>query len=325
MTRVRQPFRFEWEQALRRDPDLSAEVTALLLMMATHADPDGSGIRISQQTLANEVRRSPRSVRRHLTTAVDLGWLVVEQRGHRLNDSQTVASTYRLKRPSADVQVVTGGLKDPDPSGQIRRPKWPNTATQVATGVHLPEEHQKNTTTTGRVGAQAPAREAELVVVEPDAVTTFQAVPSAPAQEGWTKAVVELDDVLASWLNDDPPEPAREGSMVEADADAVTTFLAVLPSALAAKMKTSVVAGRLRALAERGWTAEAVVKLARNHGWDSARPGAVVSWLDHDVKDPPPETVQPAGPVARCEVHGTSLSAKGVCSGCEADRKSAAV
>lgn len=96
-----QKFRDTWEQAVRDDAEVGGLLLGVLLTAATYGDRDGSSIRPGLATLARATGLGESTVRRHLTRAVELGWLRLVRRGHRLGDGQAFTSEYRLALPSS--------------------------------------------------------------------------------------------------------------------------------------------------------------------------------------------------------------------------------
>lgn len=105
--------RFTWERALRRDPSVTGTRYLVLLTVGTYMGPDGTGARPSQAAIAEATGLGERAVRKHLTTAVNEGWLVRTQRGHRISAERSVTSTYRA---SVAQPAPTDRLED-DPTG----------------------------------------------------------------------------------------------------------------------------------------------------------------------------------------------------------------
>jgi len=243
-----QPLRFQWEQALRADrhPDKTATLVAVLTTLASYGDLDGTSIRVSQATLAEDVGLSKDRVGLHLRAGVSLGYLVVVKRGHRLGDGTPVASTYRLGLPSTrHTQRVETAPKAPSTrhtqrveAVSTRRFEDLNTSfsgSQHVAHDGLPEEHHKSTTTTHV--AERPndddeeRRLADVVVVHLPRDLRDQMIRSAVANQvrrlialgGWTeeglsRAVLDRDwtgarpGAVIAWLSKlDPPrvEPKR--------------------------------------------------------------------------------------------------------------------
>jgi DNA-binding transcriptional ArsR family regulator len=87
-----QPLRFEWEQALRRDPYLVMGEKGMALLVATWADLDGGSCFPSIETLARSAGYRQRSVRKIIARLRDAGWLRIEPRSGKSNG-------YRLTIP----------------------------------------------------------------------------------------------------------------------------------------------------------------------------------------------------------------------------------
>jgi len=105
--------RFDWERALLACPDVTGTRLLVLLVLATYMRADGTEARPTQATLADACGLKERAVRGHLSWAVDAGWLVRVQRGHRVTSDVAVASTYRTPgtQPASPCRLAT------DPTG----------------------------------------------------------------------------------------------------------------------------------------------------------------------------------------------------------------
>jgi hypothetical protein len=94
-------WRWTWERALRErsaDGGLSPTAQHIALMMATHADPAGDGIRPTVLTLCRATGRGRSVVSAGLKELRDSGWITQIYKG-----SQTAgrASVYRLSIPAS--------------------------------------------------------------------------------------------------------------------------------------------------------------------------------------------------------------------------------
>lgn len=96
---------------VRRHSTARGPARAVLLVIAAHADPDGSNAYPSTARLAEETGLSQRTVRRALRTLEGLGELVVEEpgRGH-------TANRYRVLMPMST--VVNKAVDNPKEIGQ---------------------------------------------------------------------------------------------------------------------------------------------------------------------------------------------------------------
>lgn len=107
--------RFGWEHRVRDDAAVTGVDLAVLLAMATFANPDGS-LTVSEKRMAACVGKSERTIRRAVAMAQDLGYLRLLVRGHHVPGREPVASTYRLCLP--DPPSDTTG--QPDTSDRLR-------------------------------------------------------------------------------------------------------------------------------------------------------------------------------------------------------------
>ncbi len=102
MTTSSRPFLFVWQEAIRECTTLHHTTKALLLILSTYANMDGTSIFPSQQTLAKNLGLSPRSVRKHLVYAREQGFVVWQRRqidpGHFLNGYELIFCR-RLSKP----------------------------------------------------------------------------------------------------------------------------------------------------------------------------------------------------------------------------------
>lgn len=107
--RARNP-KFVWQDAFsERGPKGTAGHVGLLMSLRDNGD--GRGFWITQERLAALAGVSTRTVRNHLNTLVETGWIVVTQRGGN-HGGKAHATTYRLAIPApaqaeADFRVAT--------------------------------------------------------------------------------------------------------------------------------------------------------------------------------------------------------------------------
>jgi hypothetical protein len=98
-----------WMRAVRDHrpkPGAGSARYPVLWGLALRMRPDGSGF-ASQQQIADDVETSDRTVRKHLTWAIDTGYLLRTRRGHRLGNGGVVASEYRLCQPEMGDRLTT--------------------------------------------------------------------------------------------------------------------------------------------------------------------------------------------------------------------------
>lgn len=156
--RREQMLRDRWEQQLRADPAVAGMMLLVLLALATYGDRDGTRVTAGQRRLGTDTGLSERTVRRHLDTAVQLGYLAQVSRGHRRWDGQGSATVYRLALP----QPVTGDRYSDDSTGQPCPVDGHSTgqrtplnrspaATQPVTGDRQPGSDQVNPPPPGRL------------------------------------------------------------------------------------------------------------------------------------------------------------------------------
>lgn len=96
--------RWTWERALRERSAIEGMRPVdqhIALMLATHADPAGDGIRPSVATLAKAVGKGRSSVSESLKHLRESGWIVQIKQG---NGFQELASTYVLAIPAKSGQ-----------------------------------------------------------------------------------------------------------------------------------------------------------------------------------------------------------------------------
>lgn len=104
--------RFDWERIIRR-VQLHHTTKGVALIMASYADGDGTRIRPGVERLARVLCASDKTVRRHVKTLCDLGFLERTKHGNRHSGE---VNEYRLTMP-AD---LLGRLPMIDPSEMIQ-------------------------------------------------------------------------------------------------------------------------------------------------------------------------------------------------------------
>lgn len=119
--------RSRWEQGLRSCPDATRSRLAVLLILGTYANADGTSARPGLATLAEDCGVSVTVAQRAIRWALSEGWLTQVRRGHRRGDGSTTASEYRLTIPANAQQVAGDRL-----SAQVNRS--PATDREISTG-----------------------------------------------------------------------------------------------------------------------------------------------------------------------------------------------
>src|SRR3546814_15120510 len=76
---------------------------------------DGSSASASQATLARASGQGSRTVRKHLSAAVEEGWLERTRRGHRQGDGLGVSSVYRASLPARMCLLRDESTETPEP------------------------------------------------------------------------------------------------------------------------------------------------------------------------------------------------------------------
>lgn len=197
--------RFVWEHRLRAAEDVTGTRLLVLLALGTWMNADGSNGRPGHARLAGETGLSERTVRHHLAAAVESGWLVQVQRGHRVGE-RAVASCYEATTPTGGPVPVdlpsTGDASPVDPVDE-----------QTSTGGHPPvvvdnAPDHRHPAATGTCGQPAPP-------AAPRASTGTQPPPTRPRPPrehppadstrgdhpaGKGKDQSKVDEVLAAWI-----------------------------------------------------------------------------------------------------------------------------
>lgn len=75
------PWRFRWEDAVRRQSKLPLPAIAVLLNLSSYGDPDGSNVRPTQERVADDLGVDLRTVQRWLKVAHEGGWLTTVTKG----------------------------------------------------------------------------------------------------------------------------------------------------------------------------------------------------------------------------------------------------
>jgi hypothetical protein len=133
--------RFRWERALRSDDQTRGTRLLVLLALGTYMDADGTNASVSQATLAAATGQGDRTIRQHLTAAVEDGWLVRTRRGHRRGDGVGMTSSYRASLPARVRQLseASTGTVQPVEDDLNRQHDASQPADQVvSTGTGLP-------------------------------------------------------------------------------------------------------------------------------------------------------------------------------------------
>jgi hypothetical protein len=76
-----QPFRFRWEHAIRRDRRIGGTTLAVLFILATYGNIDGSHILVSIERLADDCNVSVRTARRAVRAGRTFGYVDRVRRG----------------------------------------------------------------------------------------------------------------------------------------------------------------------------------------------------------------------------------------------------
>ena len=192
--------RFTWERQLRASADVTGTRLLVLLMLATWMDADGQNARPGQALLAEATGLADRTVRAHLASAVEDGWLVLERRGHRAG-TVAVASCYRATVPNRHPRT---GWESPTgtttPVGPVEN--------QTPTGTHKPVgpvDTRPPTGTPEPVGDSQPAPRARPTGTPMPPTTQRPPREHPPAQSTRHPAAgggeqSKIDEVLAAWI-----------------------------------------------------------------------------------------------------------------------------
>jgi hypothetical protein len=116
----RRAHRHLWNKALRADPRVAKTLMLVLLAAGSYADDiSGKNIFPGAPRLAADTGLGESTVRRHLTTAVQLGYLTLVRRGGRSGDGRRRANEYlRSLPPDLDDTTVQPLADEPDETGQ---------------------------------------------------------------------------------------------------------------------------------------------------------------------------------------------------------------
>lgn len=108
--------RFDWERLVMR-AEMPTHLKALALVIAAHANNNGTGVRVGRKLLANILDTSERTAEVNRNTLVALGWLTLVKRGGgRGGEGRT--NLYRLTDPGIAALVFR---LDPDGNRVIER------------------------------------------------------------------------------------------------------------------------------------------------------------------------------------------------------------
>jgi DNA-binding transcriptional ArsR family regulator len=108
------PFKVQWEKSLLRRSKLHLSALGVGVLLASYGNEDGTSIHPSQETLAEDLGVSARTVGKWLGALKDSGWIIEEFRG-----IPGAASRYRLAVPesvdlSEDRRVRSGVSRKQD-------------------------------------------------------------------------------------------------------------------------------------------------------------------------------------------------------------------
>lgn len=110
-----------WQRSLRRS-GLSAPVLAVLFMLGTYADPDGRNAFPGEARLAADTGLSARTVRRHLDTARQAGWITRDETSGGRSRGRGLADRYMLTIPHRHVAEAVTAAAPPTPAASAPTP-----------------------------------------------------------------------------------------------------------------------------------------------------------------------------------------------------------
>ena len=108
--------RFDWERLVMR-AEMPTHLKALALVIAAHANRDGTGIRVGRTLLADILDASEHTVSVNRATLVSTGWLELVKRGGGRGGDGTV-NVYRLTDPGPGFLIFR---LDPDGNRLVER------------------------------------------------------------------------------------------------------------------------------------------------------------------------------------------------------------
>jgi hypothetical protein len=96
-------YREKWWKQIIADPEVVGSVLASALAISTEARRDGTQALMSNQRLAEILRKDERMVSRYTRQLRDLGYLKLVERGHRRGDGTLAANVYELFLPDTQM------------------------------------------------------------------------------------------------------------------------------------------------------------------------------------------------------------------------------
>ena len=120
---------YRWVQALLDDPDVGRHLLLVILVAGKYADhKTGKNIRPGAPRLAEDTGLGESTVRRHLATAVALGYLALVQRGGGSGDGRHWANQYRCTLPPGSASTDLAEVTEDRPQAALPLDPGPSTA-----------------------------------------------------------------------------------------------------------------------------------------------------------------------------------------------------
>jgi len=179
------PGKWDWEEAVRSDQAVTGNLLLVLLTFSTYTSEKVPQAFPGEARLAEATGLSRVTVRRHLATAREEGWLLQVKRGHRTGDGRGLASVYERALPqplTADrltpLSTDHGRAVEARSTDQTGRLNRSNGASQPITG-DRPIPYRQSPRDNFRAGAR------QVAPTHPnaaDALTVPDADPDNPAE-----------------------------------------------------------------------------------------------------------------------------------------------
>jgi len=304
--------------ALNEAPGVPPRLVAVLIGLANHAAPDGTGAFPAQKTLAHYARKTERAVRDDLAALLALDLIVVSKNqgpaAHISADRRPVVYDLRItrKRPATTGTTVPPATGTTVPAG-----------TAVPGGTIVPAAGSSNDHESGQVDATAGSVVPGGTVV-PGGSTASNDRNHSSAEPTTNQKNLTTSSSTAAAVDghsDTKPKAKRTRRTVDEDDPDFVKFWAAYPRrvgkpAAREKYAAAIAAGAHPADILDG----AILYNLKRKGQDPQFTAHPATWLHQERwKDEDDRPSVPAGPVARCRLHHLEMP----CRSCAADSKAA--